>query len=155
MAKVPAVDASDVRARRGRSARNKGKNGEREIIALLQPVVNQVFVAHEQEPPLLQRNTLQSDKGGCDIHGLEWFAPEVKFQESQAVNTWWQQTVEQAGARTVPVLFYRRSHGDWQVRMYGTLCHGCTVVVTVDMNAFLIWFRIVLTREVQRYAKQQ
>lgn len=132
----------------GAGRRNKGKRGEREIINLLQPVVNEVFVAHGLEPPLLQRNLLQSDKGGCDVHGLEFLAAEVKFQETFAIPAWWQQTLRQAGTTRVPVLFYRRARmRDWQVMMRATLCPGCTVAATVPMEGFLMWFRLALNRE--------
>ena len=134
----------------GTGRRNKGKRGEREIIDLLQPVVNEVYVAHGEKPPLLQRNLLQSDKGGCDVHGLAWFAPEVKFQETFALAAWWQQCEQQAGEDKVPVLFYRRSRVDWLVMMRATLAPGCTTVATVSMAAFLVWFRLTLAKEVGR-----
>lgn len=155
MSKTLGLTDADVRSKRARSSRNKGKNGEREIIALLQPVVNEVYVAHEMEPPRLQRNLLQADLGGCDVHGLDWFAPEVKFHETSYAPAWWAQAVKQAGSRRVPVLFYRRSRIDWQVRMYVTLCQGCTVAATVDVPAFLKWFRLALTVEVHREAQKQ
>lgn len=154
MAKPLVMSDSEVRSRRARGARNKGKGGEREVIALLQPVVNEVYVAHEMEPPRLQRNLLQADLGGCDMHGLEWFAPEVKFHEANYAPAWWTQAVRQAGNNRVPVLFYRRSRVDWQVRMYVTLCQGCTVPATVDVEAFLKWFRLALTVEVGREAQK-
>lgn len=134
----------------GAGRRNKGKRGEREIVDLLQPVVNEVYVAHGMDPPLLQRNLLQSDKGGCDVHGLAWIAPEVKFCETFTLAAWWSQAERQAGGDKVPVLFYRRSRVDWQVMMRATLAPGCTTVATVSMGAFLTWFRMALTWEVER-----
>lgn len=133
----------------GAGRRNKGKQGEREVVALLQPVVNEVYVAHGMDPPLLERNLLQSHLGGCDIHGLEWLAVEVKYQEFTGAppSAWWKQAVEQAGTTKVPVLFYRRSRMDWRVVMHAMLCPGCTAVATVDTSAFLAWFRLALTRE--------
>jgi hypothetical protein len=75
---------------------NKGKRAEREIVGLLQPVVNAVYAAAGITPPLLQRNTLQSDRGGYDIVGLDWFAPEVKRCETLSLRTWWEQCKGQA-----------------------------------------------------------
>ena len=82
----------------GSMARSKGQRGEREIVALLQAVVNEVYTAYNRkvistteselvqyrtlEVPLLQRNTIQSDRGGYDIVGLDWLAPEVKVPEA-------------------------------------------------------------------------
>lgn len=101
----------------GKMSRNKGKRGEREIIALLQPVVSEVYTAHGLEPPVLKRNTMQSDGGGFDIHGLEWCALEVKRQETLCLPAWWRQTLRQAGPGTLPVLAYRQSREPWRVRV--------------------------------------
>ena len=98
-----------------RMRRNKGIRGEREVIDMLQPVVNTVYAKMNMEPPLLQRNTLQSDRGGFDVVGLEWLAIEVKRQESKFQNAWWQQAVMQAKGKEV-ALFYRCSHAPWTVR---------------------------------------
>lgn len=134
----------------GTRSQNKGKRGEREVIQMLQPVVNQVFGLFGEDPPKLQRNTLQADEGGCDLHGLEWMALEVKYQEGQSIGAWWAQAVRQAGKTKTPILFYRRNNMPWKVRMLGMLgtpSAGLTVPVTVDLEAFLAWFRIKLTQE--------
>lgn len=138
------------RSANGRKSRNKGKTGEREVIAMLQPVVNQIYPLFDEDPPRLQRNTLQSDGGGSDIHGLEWMALEVKYHKDEAINTWWAQTVRQAGKRRVPILFYRTNGRKWKVVMFGLLgtpSAGRTCRVTVDVEDFLAWFRIKLTEE--------
>jgi hypothetical protein len=82
-------------------ARNKGQRGEREVIAVLQPIVNRVYLKYSFEPPLLKRNLLQTREGGFDIMGLEWMALEVKYQEHENVNGWWRQTCKQAGTDLV------------------------------------------------------
>lgn len=107
----------------GRMSRNKGKRGEREVIALLQPVVTKAYKRKgypESEIPRLQRNTMQSDGGGFDIHGLEWLALEVKYQETLCLPAWWRQTCRQAkvSSRLTPVLAYRRSREPWRFRMF-------------------------------------
>lgn len=142
----------------GRGARNKGKKGERDVISILQPVVTEVYEAHELEPPMLQRNLLQSDKGGCDLHGLEWLALEVKRQEQLNINAWWEQTVRQAGTKNEPVLFYRKNNAAWRVMLYGALrVHGThgywrRTVVTIDVADFLVWFRSRLSYELWKAA---
>lgn len=135
----------------GLRSRNKGKRGERQVIDLLQPVVNQIYEAHGLEPPTLQRNTLQSDFGGFDITGLEWLALEVKRQEQLNVAAWWEQTCRQA-RNCEPVLFYRRNNGAWTVVMYGYLFAALpiTAVVRVDVDTFLRWFRARLSYELER-----
>lgn len=131
----------------GLASRNKGKRGEREVVNLLQPVINEVWSHFPQagEPPLLQRNTLQSDRGGFDIVGLDWMAIEVKFQEQLNVKAWWEQCVRQAGISKVPVLFYRKSRMEWKVRLRVNLnikrkwqVQYCTV--EMELQEFLEFF---------------
>ena len=134
-------------------SRNKGKRGEREVIDILQPVVNKVYQAGGVEPPILQRNTLQSDRGGCDIAGLAWFAPEVKRQEGGSVGVWWRQAASQARNGQVPVLFYRRNGEKWKIRMraYLPVVEGTRVgvIAEISMEAFLCYFETRLRKELQ------
>lgn len=134
----------------GLMSRNKGKAAERQVIQILQPVVNQVFEQYQEEPPKLQRNTLQSDGGGSDIAGLDWMALEVKWHKTPCVEQWWAQTVKQAGMKRVPILLYRTNNQPWRCRMLGLLgtpSAGRTCPVTVELDDFLRWFRIRLTEE--------
>lgn len=131
-------------------SRGKGSAGEREVIQILQPVVSQVFELFGEDIPRLQRNLLQADGGGSDIHGLDWMALEVKFHAELSLNAWWQQTVRQAGNKRTPILFYRTNRQPWRVCMLGLLgtpSAGRTCRVTVDLADFLAWFRIRLTEE--------
>ena len=98
-------------------SKNKGKRGEREVVLLLQEVVNRVYAKYGVEPVKLERNLMQSHRGGYDIVGLPWLALEVKFVEQFQINQWWKQTVQQAGEGQEPVLFYRKSRVQWRVKM--------------------------------------
>lgn len=134
----------------GLTSRRKGIGGEKEVIRLLQPVVNDVHDAFEMDAPKLQRNSLQSDGGGADIHGLSWMALEVKRDEKRTIDYCWRQALRQAGKDKTPILFFRRNNMPWKVRMLGMLgtpSAGLTVPVTVDVPSFLAWFRIKLTQE--------
>jgi len=151
-------------------ARSKGQRGEREIVALLQAVVNEVYTAYNRkvistteselvqyrtlEVPLLQRNTIQSDRGGYDIVGLDWLAPEVKRCETYQLSTWWQQCRAQAKPHQTPVLFYRRNNVPWRVRMIGKLpiAQGRAVRVVVDIaiGAFMLYLRERLVDELKK-----
>jgi hypothetical protein len=134
----------------GLKSRNKGKRGERGVIGLLLPVVIEVYEAAGMEPPELKRNTLQADRGGSDIAGLPWLAIEVKNQEANSLGAWWAQTVAQAKADQIPVLFYKRNNVAWRVKMFASLggaATGITVAVTVDVADFLRWFRVRLTQQ--------
>jgi hypothetical protein len=131
----------------GLLSRNKGKRAEREVIELLQPIVSEQYFKLVKVSPKLQRNTLQSDSGGCDISGLEWLALEVKHCETFNLKDWWAQTVRQSEGHCdpkEPVLFYRRNKVDWRVRMRGSCGRsGATVNALVDISieAFLMYFR--------------
>jgi len=136
----------------GTSSQNKGKKGEREVVAILQPLVSQVYIGMGLDAPLLQRNLLQSHRGGCDIVGLEWLALEVKLQEQFAVDAWWQQTLDQCGQRQRPVLFYRKNNVQWKVRCIVTMQAGGTwlaMPATLSVPDWLRWFRATLIEELR------
>lgn len=131
---------------------NKGKRAEREVVRLLQPVVNEVCEALGREVIMLERNLMQSHKGGYDIVGLDWLALEVKHREQFAIEDWWKQTVRQARGRQEPVLFYRRNKVKFRVRMRGSLWHGvieheCPVDIAVE--DFLGYFKLRLLCELR------
>ena len=128
----------------GKFARDKGQRGEREAIAVLQPVVNEVYKAMAKVPPELARNLSQTRNGGFDIEGLEWIALEIKRHETTQLSQWWAQTKSQAGSERVPVLMWRKNGGKWSVRMFGFLDAGglrvrCPVDISID--AFLVYFK--------------
>jgi hypothetical protein len=134
----------------GLASRNKGKRGEREVIGILQPVVTSIYEEFGLKVPTLKRDTRQSDGGGYDISGIDWLAIEVKYQQAEKLNAWWQQTLDQCGQHQCPVLFYRRNKADWSVRMFATLHvgdHMQTVPVSITVPEFLRWFRARLHLE--------
>lgn len=129
----------------GIHALNKGKRAEREVVAILQPIVAKLYREANIHPPKMQRNTIQSDDGGCDLVGLEWLSLEVKHQEDFSLSAWWEQTVRQAykgGKVRTPVLWYKRNNVAWRVRMPG-IAGGtqdvawCGCVVDISMEDFL------------------
>lgn len=133
----------------GLTSRNKGKRGEREIIELLQPVIDYAYESLAKtgrdcgQPPRLQRNSLQSDGGGCDLHNMPHFAIEVKYVEQQNpanIKSWWEQTLSQVSGTKQPVLIYRRNHEDWKVMMRGSIgdhrIKAQPCVVVTDMESF-------------------
>jgi hypothetical protein len=104
-------------------AKDKGARAERNVIQLLQPIVDKVYSELGKPVPKLQRNSLQSDGGGFDIVGLDWIALEVKHQEKMKINDWWAQTIRQATdgniTNRLPVLFYKSNGLKWHVMMEG------------------------------------
>ena len=93
-------------------SREKGKRGEREVAKIIQKVLDEIY---GENAPRIQRNTLQSDKGGFDLVGLEDFAIEVKRHEKLDIKSWWRQTVRQAGKDKFPILFYRQNNTPWNI----------------------------------------
>ena len=148
----------------GLMSRNKGKRSEREIVNLLQPIITSVYDDHiketgyvdtSREAPILQRNSIQSDRGGYDIVGLDWIAIEVKHQETFNLNDWWKQTVRQAKAK-MPVLFYRKNNVAWRVRTTGVLfdaaCKAAwsTAIVDISLEDFIKYFELRLKAELTK-----
>ncbi len=146
----------------GSKSLNKGKEAEREIVRLLQPAVDEVYAQLQADykpwfkamPPLLQRNTLQAHRGGQDVVGLAWIAPEVKHHAKVSrvmVDAWWRQCVGQARDKQTPVLFYRGDNEPWRVRMPGKCLIGdkdntgrelmVPLVVDCYMDAWMQFFK--------------
>ncbi len=128
----------------GKMSLQKGKRSEREIVKLLQPILDDICNELDIERILIQRNTLQADKGGYDLTGVGWMAPEVKMQETFNLSGWWRQTVMQVKANQEPVLFYRKSRVKWRVRMkmYASLGERrFFTVADITIDAFLVYFK--------------
>lgn len=134
-------------------ARDKGQRAEREAIKLLQPIIDEEFQKQGKESPLLQRNQMQSHKGGYDIVGVDWLALEIKHQETLQLQQWWSQTTGQAGGDKEPILMYKQNRVKWRVVMYGYLPFGGDwidwqrVPVDITLEAFLLYFRQKVARE--------
>ena len=137
----------------GGFSREKGKRAEREVVKLLQPVVTKVYQEAGKEVPLLERNLMQSHKGGHDIVGLEWMALEVKHHETLQIPQWWEQTKKQAGKTRVPVLIYKQNRIKWRVLLFGYLPAGQERVrcpCDVSLEAFIAYFEARLRHEVTK-----
>ena len=88
----------------GARSRNKGARGERELAGLLADRLGVEVL----------RNLSQTRDGGHDLDGLP-FALEVKRCEKLAIQTWWDQAVEQAKAvGKPPALAYRQNRRPWR-----------------------------------------
>jgi len=127
-------------------AQSKGARAERAAIDLLQPIVDKIYrhAGYKEELiPTLQRNTLQSDKGGFDVVGLNWLALEIKHQETLHLDHWWVQCIEQSKSIREPVLMYKQNRVKWRVRMLGRLPIGdqfTQAVVDISLDHFLEYF---------------
>lgn len=132
----------------GKGVRAKGQRGEREVVKLLQAIVDKVHrdFPHIGAAPTLQRNALQAHLGGEDIHGLEGFSVEVKFQENVQVGQWWKQALAQAAkANAVPVLFWRQSAQKFKVRFRACVStpgdrDQIEMDLDVSLEEFTEWF---------------
>lgn len=139
----------------GKMARDKGARGEREIIDILQPIVDTAYKGTNCAPPQLKRtSSMQADGGGCDVHGLPWLALEVKRCETLHVEAWWRQCLSQTKPDQLPALCYRQNHGQWRVHTWVQAAIGVVPVpLTVDiaMPDFLTYFGAL----VRWYLQQQ
>lgn len=132
----------------GNQSRNKGQNGEREIVRLLCPIVHEIYKKYTTlEIPNLERNQNQSNKGGYDIVGLNWLALEVKRQETENLTAWWQQTKKQAKANQTPVLIYRRNNQPWRAIIEVQVHRDFFCPAQISLADFLKWFKLRLTAE--------
>jgi hypothetical protein len=137
----------------GARSRNKGARGEREVIRMLQPIVDTVCDDCGVGRIVLQRNLLQAHSGGHDLFGLEWLSLEVKRQERENVGKWWRQTLRQAQSWQTPVLIYRSNYQPWKVRMVARVRVGrkhIRMPVDISLKAFLLYFRERMKVEVAR-----
>jgi len=137
------------------NSRSKGQRAERLAIRLLQPVVTRVYESRGLEPPVLERNLMQSMKGGFDIVGLEWMALEIKHHETLQINRWWEQTLRQSGKSRVPVLMYKQNRVAWRVVMFGRLNIGKNggsfrAPVDIALPDFLGYFEERLKYQIER-----
>lgn len=113
----------------GINIRQKGAEGERQVIKMLTPIIQDVMRAMEfpQEKidaaaKMVQRNQNQSAVGGNDLSNTFGLSIEVKRQEQLAINTWWAQC-EAAAARNneLPVLIFKQNNKPWRFITLGFL----------------------------------
>ena len=133
----------------GKRSRSKGSRGEREVITIISEVVNREYLAAKLEPPAIERNLMQSRRGGYDVIGIDWLALEVKYQEQFQLDAWWAQCKDQAREDQEPVLFYRRNRVPWRVRMFGYLMAPrsrvrCPVDISVEAFCAFLQTRLLV-----------
>ena len=133
------------------NAKSKGQRGEREVIQILQPIIDKVFEDADElnadNIPALQRNVDQVRGGGYDIVGIDFLALEVKCVETLALDKWFEQTKSQAGKDQHPVLLYKQKRKGWRVVMFGFIPCGNKKIrtnVNIEMSAFIVWFETML-----------
>jgi hypothetical protein len=133
--------------------RAKGQNGEREVQAMLNEIVQDVraqhgFPLYEDRDLPFQRNQNQSAVGGDDLTNPFQLAIEVKRQEALSVNTWWKQCVASSlRSNGRAILIYRQSRKPWRVVMTG-LIHFTPdaskylgpAPVEINIEVFKLWF---------------
>lgn len=136
----------------GKMARDKGARGEREVIDLLQPIVDTAYREAGLEPPQLKRtSSMQADGGGCDVHGLDWLALEVKRCETLQLDAWWRQCLQQAKPGQMPVLVYRQNKRRWGVRCFLQIAVTNTVVAAdLAIDYFEAYFADCLRLSLQQ-----
>lgn len=148
----------------GVMSRNKGKRGEREIVDLLQSAVDTAYATlrkeqllpHDMVAPVLQRNLMQAHLGGNDLRGVDWLSAEIKYAEQLHPTQWWEQCLQQTQKGQVPVLFYRKNHASWRVRMNVSIVDDeHEFVADFDLEPFLNWFQRELEARLFEEAKSK
>lgn len=138
-------------------SQQKGKRGEREIINILQPIVDKVCIESGKEQISLLRNSLQSRQGGYDMLGLDWLALEIKRCETLNIPAWTRQCLDQASKDQVPVLIYKQNNRAWKVMIHGLLVPGGStnlkVWCEVNIESFLAYFELKLKHELTKGTK--
>lgn len=133
----------------GNPSKAKGYRGEKEVLDMLQSIVNEEYRKVGVPPPELARSA-----NGRDIRGLPWIALEVKRREndgSYQMREWWEQTKKNSPDGHEPVLIWRKNFEPWRIRMFGYIAAGtesrvrCPVDITLE--AFLAYFRAKLRSE--------
>lgn len=102
----------------GRMSRNKGANGERELLNLLRDHLGD---------ETLNRNLSQSRDGGADCLSITGVSLEIKRQESLKIGYWLEQNRGQANGK-IPALAYRKSREPWRVLVEFSVEEFCTFV---------------------------
>lgn len=138
---------------------NKGRQAERDVVNLIQPVVDHAYYQFGMDPPKMERRGL--GLSGKDIEGLEWLSLEVKFHAKPHIDQWWEQCVEQAkpfnDVVPVPVLCYKSNFKPWRVRMWGNagteIAHPC--IVDIDTQDFCWWLHNTITFKLNHLIAQK
>lgn len=133
-------------------ARNKGANGEREVVHMLNSIIEQLLASQAWDDTVvtvarkcIQRNQQQSAVGGNDLNGVFGLGIEIKRQENVQIEPWWKQCQEGAARNgELPVLLYRKNHQPWRcITMgYAPLPGGkmSQMRVQFEEDAFRVWF---------------
>ncbi len=135
----------------GRGSKNKGANAEREVAAIMQPIMDKVYAEFDKKAPKMERNLEQTRGGGYDLVGIPWLALEVKRQETLSIKAWWEQTLKQSGPLQMPVLIYRQNRKKWRVMLVGGLKirtgRWLKSHVDISIEDFLKYFEHLLRQE--------
>jgi hypothetical protein len=140
----------------GKMSRDKGGRGEREVIALMQPIVDRVCDANGHARFEIRRNYTQRFAAKeYDLIGVPWMALEVKRVEEQSgLEGWWRQVIAATRDGQVSVLLYRQNNRPWKARFRTLLDTGgerhVRATVTVDIETFLVWFEVTLDNYLKR-----
>lgn len=113
----------------GINIRQKGAEGERQVIKILTPIIVDVMrklncpdEEVEKALKMVQRNQNQSAVGGNDLSNTFGLSIEVKRQEALSVGTWWAQCCAAAERNNeLPVLIYRQNNKPWKIRTFAWL----------------------------------
>lgn len=128
----------------GAGRRQKGHNGEREVVRWLTELAEPVCVALGRAVPVFERNIGQSRDGGYDVKGLDWLGIEVKRVETDFQMQWWLQVLRSIEETQMPLLLYRKNRAPWRAMVRIPTQIGDRLIsfdATLDTVQFTAWFR--------------
>lgn len=136
----------------GINIRQKGAEAEREVMKILNAIVQEVRTVNglaefATEDLPFQRNQNQSAVGGDDLTNPFKLSIEVKRQEALSINTWWKQCVSSAcRSDGYAILIFRQSRKPWRVMLSAPIPVSPHVSigpvrVEIDIDTFRTWFR--------------
>lgn len=115
-------------SQRGKAARRKGANAERQLFALLS----------DRLGTAVTRNLTQTRDAGCDSLSVPGFAIECKRVESPFQNGWMTQAIAAThDGHEIPVVFYRQSRYPWRAAFRASdllACPAYTGLVHLELD---------------------
>lgn len=118
----------------------------KDVIALIQPVVNEVC----REVFELGAVALVEEEG--QLKGMPWLSIRARRARRLDLQRWWG-AVPKLGAGSTPVLLYKQGSSPWRAMLEVPLDAGRYVVdavADVSIDDFLYWFKEKLEYEIDR-----
>lgn len=133
----PAPKPRKTLANSGSARARKGANGEREVLAALRSIMENVEadlsasgIRVVGRSEFVTRKRIERARSKEDIGGLPIISVEVKRNEGLNVGKAWEQAVRQADGGRLPCLVYKYNREPWRVRTWVALTDQSGMIVS-------------------------